>query len=129
MYNSYIEKKQDEMRRGVYPSMSDSEIELFRSLYRECAGKLHGSALHNHHINYYDHANTKPGSRDTSPLYTPSRFYGFFELKETVEEGAPLQEGPDCIVCVRYPSVAVTRSFKSLCRRITARYKPVCVVC
>ena len=77
VYTALIEHQKEEMRSpdGTPYIYRD----LLESLYQESAVPLPGSALHNKHINYYDHEEDdrvrRP--RDTTPVFTPCKLYLF----------------------------------------------------
>ena len=99
---------------------------LLESIYKEAAIQLPGSALHNQHINYYDHVmddDTKR-PRDSTPIYTPSKVYIFNEMMENVTvdrmiQGIPVMEcksqsnnyTQECGIWIQNPGVSFTMRF------------------
>ena len=125
VYQTYIEVTLGWMRRGV---LTDIDASLFESLYRECAGRLPGTLLHNPYINYYDH-DSHP--RDTPPIYTPSKLYVFRDVQAAVtcdtehrEGGGNQEEAPECTIAIREPDPSVGQSLLTACRTI-CQHQPV----
>ena len=116
------------------------DTSLLESLYQESAVLLPGSALHNQHINYYDHHEDdmlrRP--RDTTPVFTPSKLYMFEKMKEDVTLGHrtpeigitrftnPDQSEPnsfnnqECAIWIHEPDESLRERLLSLCRTISA---------
>ena len=125
------------MRRLHYKpySMPDIDTSLLESLYQESAVPLPCSALHNQHINYYDHDDDEP--RDTTPMFTPSKLYMFEHMMEDVTLGHktpetgvtgctdPGQSEPnsfnnqECAIWIYRPDKSLTERLLSLCRTIS----------
>ena len=87
VYQMQVEAKLNGMRRiGGFENIRFSS-ELFRSLYVESPDELLDHPLHNKHINYYDHEEDDEmrGTRDTTPVFIPSSYYEFSNVKEDVQ--------------------------------------------
>ena len=93
--------------------------DLYQSLYTESKIQLPGDALHNPWINWYE-------GFDKTPLFIPSRFYGFEEMKVEVvcnnEHGREEQtEKPECAIYICWPDAAVAASILCACQTICQR--------
>ena len=141
VYTALIADVLGEMRLGI---MHDTS--LLESLYQESAVPLPGSALHNQHINYYDHYrdndddddNDQGRPRDTTPVFTPSKLYVFNLMKEDVTLGHrtpetgvtwcadPGQSEPnsfnnqECAILIHEPDESLRERLLSLCQTISA---------
>ena len=127
VYTTCIEYVLEQMRNRSY--MAHLDTSNFESLYRESAVPLPGSALHNQHINYYDHISAGP--RDTTTVFIPSKLYVFNSMKEVVkldnktpetrvkDPGQSESNGDpqECTIWVHYP---LTKNLLSLCETISA---------
>ena len=98
------------MRSSGRPSVKK---DLYQSLYTESKMQLPGDALHNPWINWYE-------GFDKTPLFIPSRFYGFQHMKVEVvcnnEHGREEQtEKPECTIYIYRPDTAVAASILRAC--------------
>ena len=142
VYTALIEHVLGQMRALPYMPVIDRS--LLESLYQESAALLPGSALHNQHINYYNHS--RYGPNDTTPVFTPSKLFLFENMKEdvTLEHRTPeirvtRSEDPDqsepnsfnnqeCAVWLCEPDELLTDRLLSLCQTISAS-QPVTDFC
>ena len=93
------------------------DSDLFHYLYVESRVQLAGHPLHNKHINYY-------GPRDTTPVYTPSRYYEFLDIQCDIQHTEQDADQPECGIYISYPDEAVTQSLLTTCHNIS-RHQPV----
>ena len=120
VYQLWIDVHLEKMRNDEYDGYGEYKYYyntgLLKELYAESKVQLPGCALHNKHINYYNH---KKGSRDTTQVYTPSKMYVFKEMKTNIlcqiEQEVKL---PECILVVKEPDAAVTNSLLMACQQI-----------
>ena len=112
------------MTEGVHPYTEDPS--LFVLLYRECTGRLPSHPLHNPYINYYSSY-----TRDTSPIYTPSKLYVFCDMLAAVtcdtehrEGGGNQEEAPECAIAISRPDPSVAQSLLTACHTI-CQHQPV----
>ena len=125
-YEMYIEKEVNVMRTDEYDDEAERELEvqakdpddmsLFTSLYNESHVELPGGAHHNRYINKYNHEY----NHDMTPVYTPSQYYKFYNMKEDVELYRRSEtEIPECIMVVNNPDESVTKSLLTTCHKIS----------
>ena len=139
IYEMYIERQLDEARTGQWDKEAAQELsaqgkdigdlKLLRALYTESAVKPADYPLHNKYINYYNTSMETREKRpsDVSPILTPSRLYGFWNMKEPA--GCRLQERddgrnddiPECIMQIKKPEPAIRKALFSACREISRR--------
>ena len=97
--------------QGKYPG----DMSLFDSLYNESTVKLSGHPRKNRHINIYRNSD----NHDTTPVYTPSQYYVFVNIKEDVVlDRGPETEIPECVMYVSNPYESVTKSLLTTCHNI-----------
>ena len=109
--------------------MDVNNSSLFASLYAESRVQLPGTWTHNHNWNMYNHLmndRTKT-PRDKTPIFTPSKLYLFYGMKEDVEcEMLPrkhetdAEEITECAILIDKPDAEVTKSVLSTCHRISS---------
>ena len=102
--------------------------DLFQAIFRESRVQLPGHPLHNKHINYYNHRTDDKENRDTTPVYTPSRYYEFNGMREDVQCDIQHTEQdadqPECGIEIDKPDEAVTQSLLTTCHNIS-RHQPL----
>ena len=122
VYELWIDENLDKVRYHDDGSLVDEK--LFKSLYSE-AKQLPGDALNNPWINWSEYS-------DETPIFIPSRFYGFKEMREEVvcytEHGREERKIPECEVFVhmdlyRQPAPVVAASILHACQTICQRQK------
>ena len=138
VHTAFNEDVLEEMRASN--EIPDIDTSLLESLYQASAVPLPDSALHNQHVNYYDHYrdDLKKIPRDTTPVFTPSKLYVFDWMEEDVtlehrtpEPGVtgctdPGQSEPnsfnnqECAIWINEPYESLTERLLSLCRTISA---------
>ena len=105
---------------------------LMHQLYRESKVPLLGNPVHNHHINYYNHDEDDfwKRPRDTTQVYTPSRFYWFANIRENIphevqtdgdrseREVKASPNTPECSICIEKPGSRVAPGLLSICNTI-----------
>ena len=84
VYQLYIESKLEHMKNDMYYHRSLVDRDLLKSLYTESKVQLTGNALHNQHINCYDHEQEDQfkRQRDNTSIYIPNKVYEFTHMKE-----------------------------------------------
>ena len=108
--------------------------DLLQALYSESRVQLPGHPLHNKYINYYNHweDDYMKRPRDTTPIYTPSRWYEFRYMREDVQGDIQYTEQdadqPECGIDIFQPHEAVTKSLLTKCHNIS-RHQPVTDLC
>ena len=97
---------------------NEHDRSLFDSLYRESTTQLPGRPLHNNYINcnnpvLYEH--------DTTPVYTPSQYYEFCNMKKdlVLEEAPGTEIPPECAMKIMFPDESVRKSLLKTCRQIS----------
>ena len=126
-YEMFIEIERNELGAGEIDIEGERQLEaqgknpgdtsLFKSLYSESKVTLPGHPLHNKYINrynqlYYD---------DAAPVYTPSQYYKFANMKEDIvlEHSGSEAEIPECMMDITDPDESVRKSLLTTCRTIS----------
>ena len=138
-YEMYIERQLDEARTGQWDKEAARQLlaqgkdirdlKLLRALYSESAVKPADYPLHNKYINYYNTSMETHENRpsDVSRILTPSRLYGFWNMKEPA--GCRLKERgdgrndviPECIMQIKKTEPVIRKTLFSACRKISQR--------
>ena len=100
---------------------------LFQSLYVESTVPLPGEPFQNIYHNYYNHKqdDDKKRTRNTLPVYIPSKLYEFRNIKATVPCDSEcvkrweVREVPTCSIVIVQPDPQVTSPLLSTIHRIT----------
>ena len=91
---------------------------LIEAMFHEAGLPVPKDLLHNQWINYYNHSEGL--IKDTSPVYIPSRWYSFINMKAKVS--CNIQQGdtdvPVCTMSIIDPHITVTEDLLSVCHRI-----------
>ena len=96
---------------------------LFHSFYSESKVTLYGQPLHNQQINYYNHRqdDKEMSPRDTTPIFSPSKFFLFHSMMEEVTlstEKIEKPEIPECAMWIEKPDAAVQKILLSTIYKI-----------
>ena len=102
--------------RWIWDGQKSAGKTLIEAVFHEAGLPVPKDLLHNQWINYYDHDEVL--IKDTSPVYVPSRWYQFHNMKAklscNIQHGNP-PEGTMSIIC---PDESVTKDLLSICHRI-----------
>ena len=108
----YIDEEAE--RRLKAQGKDPLDMSLFDSLYNESSVKLPGHARHYRYINKYNHKY----NHHMTPVYTPSRYCEFWNMKEKFYRG-PETEIPERIMVIGDRDQSVIKSVLTTCRKIS----------
>ena len=91
---------------------------VIEAMFREAGLPVPKDLLHNEWINYYDHE--KGLIKDTTPVYVPSRWYKFHNIKANISCNIQHRntEIPECTMIISRPNETVRKNLLSICHRI-----------